>query len=400
MSCPANNILPVSLNNIVTTHPLTRHQLSLLNKTSANGSEAVIPEHCDCDTPTSTPAVTTSSSQTLAMSVNLNQALAKLSLGGNLNNFEGETSNVMDFLEDFDRQIRMSGLEKDQEKLDVLVSLLTESAKTWYRSLPIETKDSYKELRKALKDTYATQEQSKHLQRAALFHMKQEANQSVRDFIIGIQAKSRGLEMADKDLVSIVISGLQPQIKQHVVMAKPTSLLQILQSPAAMPEFVDTITPPHVLVMNQELQAMRQEMSQLTAAVNTARTAPTQERQVTFQPRERPRSKERTRDKSQDRPRERSQDRLMNGGQQNWQNTPKSKCRYCGSVRCYGTNNCPARNGQCNICGKTGHFAPVCRHRFQQYRPRQPNAYQNYRSYGPNPNYRYPSQNSHMYHGY
>ena len=150
---------------------------------------------------------------------------------------------------------------------------------------------------------------------------------------------------------------------------------------------------------------MRQQMSQLTAAVNTTRTAPTQERQVTFQSRERSRSQERTRDKSQDRSRERSQDRQpTNRGQQNWQNTPKRKCRYCGSVRCYGTNNCPARNGQCNVCGRTGHFAPVCRFRYQQYRTNQPNVYRNYRSYGPNPNYAYQGQNPHMgpqkYHGY
>ena len=63
--------------------------------------------------------------------------------------------------------------------------------------------------------------------------------------------------MDEKDFGSIVMNGLQPRIKQHVIMAKPTSLLQIEQSPAAMPMFVDTITPPHVLVMNQELQAMR-----------------------------------------------------------------------------------------------------------------------------------------------
>ena len=59
--------------------------------------------------------------------------------------------------------------------------------------------------------------------------------------------------MAEKDLVSIVINGLQPQIKQHVVMAKPKSLLEILQSPAAVPEFIDSATHPHVLVLNQQL---------------------------------------------------------------------------------------------------------------------------------------------------
>ena len=78
---------------------------------------------------------------TSVMSVSLNQALAKLSLGG-LSSFDGESTSVADFLKDLDRNFRMMGLETDQDKLDTLVSCLTTNAKSWYRSPPGDTKKS------------------------------------------------------------------------------------------------------------------------------------------------------------------------------------------------------------------------------------------------------------------
>ena len=58
---------------------------------------------------------------------------------------------MMDFLKDLGRDIHMIGLETGQDKLRTLVPLQINSAKK-----------SYRYLRKALKDTYATTDQAKH----------------------------------------------------------------------------------------------------------------------------------------------------------------------------------------------------------------------------------------------
>ena len=63
----------------------------------------------------------------------INQAMDRLSLT-NLDTLNGETIPVMDFLEDFNRQVCLMSLEADQDKLETLVSLLAGADKSWYRS--------------------------------------------------------------------------------------------------------------------------------------------------------------------------------------------------------------------------------------------------------------------------
>ena len=57
------------------------------------------------------------------------------------------------------------------------------------------------------------------------------------------------------------MAAMHPQIRQHIVMAKQQTLLDILQSPTATPEFATNIdTPPHVLVLTQQMQVMQDQM--------------------------------------------------------------------------------------------------------------------------------------------
>ena len=302
----------------------------------------------------------------------INQAMARLSLT-NLDTFNGESIPVLDFLEDFDRQVRLMSLEADQDKLDTLVSLLVGSAKSWYRSLQPNVKQSYTELRKSLIATYEATEQAMALQRAALYNLKQGQCQSVKEFVSQLQERARGLDVKEKDLVSIVLNGLHPQIRQHIVMAKPQSLLDILQSPAATPEFTTNgDTPPHVLVLTQQLQVMQDQMAKLTAAVNVATTTTQgQEKQVNFEPR-RSQEKHHPQDK-----RQRSKCTERQGHAQ------QSRCQNCGYNYFVSQNhNCPARNAYCHNCSKRGHFATVCRAKNQNYfRPRRPSY--NHRHPGP-----------------
>ena len=233
MSSPINNIV---------VHPMLRR-----SQTKENLTDLALYHTSDSlDLTSGVHTIVTALEQSTPTMAAINQAMARLSLT-NLDTFNGESIPVRDFLEDFDRQVRLMSLEADQDKLDTLVSLLVGSAKSWYRSLQPNIKQSYTELRKSLIATYEATEQAMALQRAALYNLKQGQCHSVKEFVSQLQERARGLEVKEKDLVSIVLNGLHPQIRQHIVMAKPQSLLDILQSPAATPEFTtngDTPPPP------------------------------------------------------------------------------------------------------------------------------------------------------------
>ena len=51
----------------------------------------------------------------------------------NLSGFDNSTETVEDFLDDFDRHVRATGLAKDQDKLDCLVSNLSGPVRAWFR---------------------------------------------------------------------------------------------------------------------------------------------------------------------------------------------------------------------------------------------------------------------------
>ena len=149
---------------------------------------------------------------------------------------------------------------------------------------------------------------------------------------------------------------------QHIVMAKQQTLLDILPSPTATPEFATNIdTSPHVLVLTQQLQVMQDQMAKLTAAVNVATTTTQgQENQVNFQPRAISQEKNHPQDR-----RHRSKSTERQGHAQ------QSRCQNCG-YSYYGDQN-HSCHAYCHNCSKRGYFAPVCRSKNQNYfRPRRP----------------------------
>lgn len=186
--------------------------------------------------------------------------------------FDGQGDTIADFLEDFDRFVRATGRTSNQDKLDCLVANLAGPVKSWFRFQPEEIKTNYAHLRQQLTVTYQLCDHSKHLARSALFQMSQGPFQSVPEFVHTVQEKSRGLNMAEKDLLSIILAGARPEVRKYLAIDRPESIGDVLKSPAAQPTF-STEHQPSVMTFQDEIRALREQVTKLTLQNSIPRVA-------------------------------------------------------------------------------------------------------------------------------
>ena len=325
----------------------------------------------------------------------MSDSMKLAALGNNLKPFDNTMDTIEDFLDDFDRHTRALDLKEPQEKLDCLVGHLAGPVKTWFRYQPKPTQANYADLRKALQDTFVITDQAKHMARSSLFNMMQAPYQSVADFLHNIQEKARGLDLSERDLVSIALNGLNPTIQRYVAMDRPTKIADILKSPAAQPNFGTNHQASNenmVLTLQEELRAVREQLQLMTiqqAKTVAVATAAPDNRQVRFdtacsncnhrgnehhrEPRhhtpngrnwDRHRSSSRDRnrqrnDRDRSRDSSRNRDNYRDNDKRNSHDN-KSKCQSCGSTECNGRQTCWARNKTCHHCNRKGHIKPAC----------------------------------------
>ena len=212
-------------------------------------------------------------------------------------------------------------------------------------------------------DAFKTTEQAKHLARSALFQMRQGPLQSVSDYVHAVQLKARGLDMSEKDLVSIVLNGIDPSIRQYIVMDRPTKIQDILKSPATQQDFM--VTQQHggtIMVLQEELRALREQLSSMTLQQAQVAATATHQHHVKFQDEQPCRTchESRTRHPSSSEQRRRSHSRSRERNGTNSQDS-SSKCNFCGKFTCRGQQFCFARDKVCHYCNKKGHLRMVCR---------------------------------------
>ena len=113
-------------------------------RSAGNLKQKSISDIVQVDIPPVTTTKTTDN-QNVPITTTMDQLIAKVA-GLNttsVNPFDASTERVEDFLEDLDRHFRATNKEKDQDKLDTLVSLLAGKVRSWYRYQTEETKNNY-----------------------------------------------------------------------------------------------------------------------------------------------------------------------------------------------------------------------------------------------------------------
>ena len=96
-----------------------------------------------------------------------------------LDHFDG-SQNIHDFLADFDRYIRDTKRNNNQEKLDCLIFYLSGEAKIWFRLQTDDIKDSYQLLRLATTSRFQQTDTELHSRKSALYSAKQGAAQTLK----------------------------------------------------------------------------------------------------------------------------------------------------------------------------------------------------------------------------
>ena len=142
------------------------------------------------------------------------------SLSVTLNKFDG-TTNIKDWLEEFDGYIQETAKESNNSKLFALQQNLPGEAKQWLQLQPDPTRKDYTNLRKALFEKFSPTEQELFRIKSQIYSSRQQALQSFKDYVRQLQMMARPLKLAKKELVGVCINGAHPTLKSSSRHVRP-----------------------------------------------------------------------------------------------------------------------------------------------------------------------------------
>lgn len=311
--------------------------------------------------------------------------------------FDGTSTNIDDWLEDFDRYTHETGRETDDNKLYDLISHLSGDARQWFQLLTDDQKTDYNSVRTAIKDKFKPTPQEILDIRGQIYTMRQGPHQSFKEFARTIQLKAKTIGMQDAEIVGICINGARPTIKAHLSMAQPASMGDLLKLPVVVSDIEEE---PQQYTMSM-LQDINNKVNMLASVHNVQPQAAETTRHVTFRDqrssgrRSQSQSPARYRSNSYDpvrspvrqntrrgqdntgprqhpiqaRPQQQYYPRGRVNDDQQYRTTrgprPRPQQQSCGkcTTRCMGGQHCPAFNKQCFRCGGYNHFKSACRSR-------------------------------------
>jgi len=183
--------------------------------------------------------------------------------------FQGlTTENAKDWIREFDNYC----LYKDMngaKKLALFKVLLTSSAAIWLENLPAATTNSWENVKAAFETRYNPPGFLKYKHANDLFNKKQE-NMSVDDFCAQMQHLAREVGAAEDMLRFAVINGFNPEIRNHVTRAQPTTWTELVQQ-AKVGEMCMPVPSGSDPILAVKLEASQDQLTQLT--LNKTRTA-------------------------------------------------------------------------------------------------------------------------------
>jgi len=294
--------------------------------------------------------------------------------------------------------------------------LMRDAALVWFQSLSPHETNSMDEFLRAFEERYITSATTKWKDLAALYQVKQGANQRVLEYITEVESRSQKVNADKEAIIAAVLNGLKPAIRAAVSQHERLDLDEIKKwariaeeagvgetgtavDSATLRQLLEAVNElrennsrrPIALLDNEYVAPLYGEQPQQssTPAPQQSWQPPRNQRQQQYeqphqqqfppyvqqqvpqypQPQQsyqQPQQYQGQRFQRQQqffgpRPRYRQPQyppreftSSSGAGQQ-----PREPCRNCGWV--HRTATCPAVGKQCNFCGKLNHFQRVCR---------------------------------------
>ena len=114
------------------------------------------------------------------------------------------------------------------EKL-VLQTALRGAAKTYYDQL--DRTKTFDECIEKLKGRFQLTDQQKHKAKLQVYRLTQEPHEQLIDFVSRVTSRARGLDMKDKDLITIITEGAAPNVRTFLEMIDPKDLDELMKYP-------------------------------------------------------------------------------------------------------------------------------------------------------------------------
>ena len=289
-------------------------------------------------------------------------------MGNKITPFRGEADeNVLDFIDEYERFINLTGYTEDEDKKWQLTVNLKGPAKQWL--LIQNHKDmSAEELVNALKDNYKLSKRSKFAKKVKLYDMSQEPGEKYKTFVNRLRQKARPLDITEKELLGIATSKADKKLRAFLAQADPKSISELLKLPIVEdpelepPDVSDSVA--QIVDMSgtlvKEIKDLKSQIEDSISEVNAIRAG---QNQTT--PRSNDSPIQGVQNEKQTQSNQLTPEILNNTGvRRNTRLIPSIlPCGRCGKhyQSCIDNyQNCPAFNQACLRCGLQGHFAVCC----------------------------------------
>ena len=144
--------------------------------------------------------------------------------------FDGSTPEPETWLAHFHRYVIYRRLS-DEDQLALFPLFLKGLALDWFDNLREDTTADTRSLLAEFKAYFCPSELDHFLDPESLFSRVQQSHEKTRDYIACMQKLARHLPGVDEEtLKCVVVRGLRPSLKAHVLQHQPTTLGQILEA--------------------------------------------------------------------------------------------------------------------------------------------------------------------------
>jgi hypothetical protein len=313
-----------------------------------------------------------------------------------------QTDNPNEWISKIKDWLTLTGQQGREQGAAAIGLLLTGMARLWYESLPVGDKSNPDRLLDAFRRRYINRAENNWRDCAEFAKMQQNCDESVEDFMtrVIVEAKRVYDVIDERQVQTVILQGMKPAIRQHVVQHENLTLDNIRRWGKLAEQNSQTDTSAQVA--KETLQRIieltdRLDTTRITAdsdktenQTRTDRTNRQYDRPTTqYRPQYRPiQYRPYERNVAQTRPQ--FNQRTIYGQNDNFCSFPNSQrvrntrpqytnyngeqnqfsmCQNCGRSPNHSPEACLARNLVCRGCGIMGHFARVCRKSRQQ--PRQ-----------------------------